>query len=296
MATIVIEARTLMRHFLITLACISVLLTSSAFGQTRTTNRKPKAEQSTKSPAKIPTVGLFDGLRKGQIAAKLVQQSEKTGAFFLKNQSTSPLNVQFPETFIGFHVMNQPNTRGAAPSRTPTQQSTRLDPATRAQTTAGSISAGTQRVGARGEPEVVGLFSVSPQQVLKLPVTSVCLEFGRPTPRSNMSYLIVSVEDYTRGNVVLQELIPLFAKAKVDQRSAQTAAWHVANGLSWSKLSRLQPAGFNGLPSRDSFKRKELETAKELVAKATQMAAARKQDPKPSREPSSASSSSRTQR
>ena len=65
--------------------------------------QRPKKSKTAVQPA---TIELFEGLRSKKLAAKLVQQDEKKGQLFLLNQTRLPVNVAFPQSFVGFHTIN----------------------------------------------------------------------------------------------------------------------------------------------------------------------------------------------
>ena len=276
------------------------------------TQRKDKPE--TTAAIKPATIDLFDGMKSGQLAAKLIQKDEKQGQLLLLNQGRQPINVEFPEAFVGFHVINPqvrvPNNPrlGEVPNRAQSTGASisdgflRSEPITEipvAQPTSRSKRKRTPKVEKKSEvaqkpadeasivppkpiekkKPVAGYFFLPPGKTGRLPVTSVCLEYGRPTPNSGMTYQILSVEQFAGQKPVLRELIPLFVRSRIDQRTAQAAAWHVSNGLSWSQLTRLKPVGPSGLPSRSLFKNRELAAAKALVEKAGLLAQQRQKAP-----------------
>jgi len=72
-------------------------------------------------------------------------------------------------------------------------------------------------------PDRAGLFSIPPGKTIRLPVTSVCLEYGKPEPNSRLNYVIVPVERYST-NPVFHELLPLFTETRASQKAAQAAA------------------------------------------------------------------------
>ena len=67
-------------------------------------------------------------------------------------------------------------------------------------------------------------------------VTTVCLEHGKKEPSSNVKYKIVPLETMTSSPEVA-ELCKMLARDEVDQTSAQVAAWHICNGMSFEQLA-----------------------------------------------------------
>jgi hypothetical protein len=50
-------------------------------------------------------------------------------------------------------------------------------------------------------------------------------------------YKLVPIESHVKAPATI-ELIKLMCAGRIDQRSAQAAAWHLQNGLSWEDLRR----------------------------------------------------------
>ena len=91
----------------------------------------------------------------------------------------------------------------------------------------------------------VGQGDLSLKRLHQMPLHSVCLEHGKDNPRPKMKYRLVSVEEYT-DNVVLQDLIRVYASGRLDREVAQVAAWRVANNLTWQQLATKRVARATG--------------------------------------------------
>lgn len=190
---------------------------------------------------------VFQAARDKKVEARLVQQSERGGFLLLRNVTGEELNVRFPDAFVGVNV----NGSGAA------QQ---VGGQGAAQSTGIAVTYGQSRLAARNDtPEV---FSVPAGETVRLPVTSVCLEYGKPTPNAKLRYVIMPVEQFCR-NPVFHKLLPLFTKTKISQRVAQAAAWHVSNDLTWTELSSILDS-HSSLPV-PMFTANDLRLAKALV-------------------------------
>ena len=81
-----------------------------------------------------------------------------------------------------------------------------------------------------------GMFRVEPDKTRKLKVPCVCLEHGKKDPNPRMKYVIVPIEKVNNDPRVVQ-LCNMLGNGKVAQNTAQAAAWHLANGLSWQDLA-----------------------------------------------------------
>jgi hypothetical protein len=80
-----------------------------------------------------------------------------------------------------------------------------------------------------------GMFRVEADKPRKMPVATLCLEHGKLDPTPRMTYKVVPLEA-VNADPQINELCKLLAKGTVSQNSAQAAAWHLANGLSWQEL------------------------------------------------------------
>jgi len=110
----------------------------------------------------------------------------------------------------------------------------------------------------------MGFMRIEPEKTRKLTATTVCLEHGKPDPHPRIAYQMIPIEKFT-DNAQVVELCRQLGRHEIAQTTAQAAAWHLANGLSWEKI-----AGINRLESRylgniKFFKPAELKRAKEFV-------------------------------
>jgi hypothetical protein len=94
--------------------------------------------------------------------------------------------------------------------------------------------------GANG-PNMIGpgIFSVPSDSTVKIPLTTVCLSHGKPDPRPRVKYRLVKLEDFS-DDPVLHETLTLFAAGNVDIETAQAAAWHLTDKMSWEELRHKQ--------------------------------------------------------
>ncbi len=205
----------------------------------------------------LPVVPLFELLEAEQVDAKLVHKDEASGNLFVDNKFGKPINVQMPEAFVGVHVLNQgffdnqnQNSQGSGQSQG-------------GQTTGGGASNNSQNG--------PGIFSVPPGKVVRIPVKTVCLEHGRPTPASRMEYRIFPVERFSR-NPALFELLTAVADGKHSQKVAQAAAWHMASDKSWKQLTDMKFRRLGGLPDRREFTQNQLAAARKLAEKSQLLA------------------------
>jgi hypothetical protein len=82
-----------------------------------------------------------------------------------------------------------------------------------------------------------GMMRVEPDKSRKLKVPCLCLEHGKQDPNPRMKYRLVPIEQVNNDPRVI-ELCSMLGNRKIAQNTAQAAAWHLANGLSWQELAR----------------------------------------------------------
>ena len=205
----------------------------------------------------LPVVPLFELLEAEQVEARLVHKDEASGNLFVDNKFEKPINVQMPEAFVGVHVLNQ----GFFDNQNQSSQGSGQSQG--GQTTGGGASNNSQNG--------PGIFSVPPGKVVRIPVKTVCLEHGRPTPASRMEYRIFPVERFSK-NPALFELLTAVADGKHSQKVAQAAAWHMASDKSWKQLAAMKFRRLGGLPDRPEFTQNQLALARTLAEKSQMLA------------------------
>jgi hypothetical protein len=110
-----------------------------------------------------------------------------------------------------------------------------------------------------------GFFSVSPQKTVQVPLQAVCLQHGKPDPRSRMTYKLVKLEDYT-SDPALQETLKRFTAGETELQTAQAAVWHLTDKMSWNDLREKQVERV-GLDPLSYFSDKQIEDAETLIEK-----------------------------
>lgn len=243
----------------VALLALALLAGGSAEAAKKGQITKPKFDPN------APVVELFKGMEEEKLSTKLLQKNSKTGNLLIENLTKETITVQLPESFVGVHVLNQGGLGGGG------QQGGGGGGG--GQTAGGGGGGGQQGGGGGGAAGGGGggFFSIPPEKVVRIPVTSVCLEFGKPEPSVRMEYKIHPVESVSK-DPILKELLNLVATGRINTNVAQAAAWNIANGKSWQELSQLK---FNRLaqPDTPQFSYAELAYAQQLVAAAKQRAA-----------------------
>lgn len=227
-----------------------------------------------KRPIKKPTydptaetVELFNGIEQGYFEATLIPKSAHEGNVFIENKTGKPLSVKLPPAVAAVQVLKQgfgPGTGNAPPGGGTGLGNAGNNQNGQAQSLGGGFGGGGLGGGGLGGG---GIFSIPPEKTVQVPFKSVCLAYGRPDPKPQMTYKLVQLDSYTK-DPVLTESLQMFAAGEVSQAAMQATAWHLANGLSWDQLASKQIAFLGGLPSKPYFSSDQIATAKQLVSAA----------------------------
>jgi hypothetical protein len=222
---------------------------------------------SAKAAAKAPpaTVDLFDGMKSGDLDVKFFPRNSREAQILIKNNTDQPLTVQLPDAFAGVPVLAQAAGAGAgAGTRTTTNKSNQ-----------NQGLGGGGGLGGIGGQQGGGAFNVPPEKVIKVKLAVVCLDHGKDEPNAHIPYEIRAIETYN-GDPELRELCILLGSGQIDQRSAQAAAWHLANHMTWDELADMKR--FPHLPAytKPYFSADEIRSAMLASDQATKMADVRK--------------------
>ncbi len=234
----------------------------------------PRAEQVT----------FFDGIEQGKIEVQLIPKDEFEGNMLVQNKTEDTITVILPEAIAAKQVLKQ--FGGGFGGGFPGGGFGGGFPG-------GGGFGGNQNFGGGfgnfgggggfGNPGLGGglgggglggglggPFSIPPEKIVKVPYQSVCLEHGKKEPNPKNVYEPVPVEEYTQ-DAALQELLKLVATHKVDRKSAQAAAWHLTDNMSWQELAAKRIENVGQRP-RPYFHPNELRAAYQIVTTARVMA------------------------
>ena len=202
--------KNLLRHLAMALvvAPLSGLTSQDSFAAENET-KQPAAKSSVTArgkkaaPVKLgqaKRVEMFDAMDQGLITVEYIGRDSKEANIIFKNKSDESLDVVLPETF-------------------------------------GALPVVAQMMGGMGGMGMGGMMRVEPDRPRKVTVPTLCLEHGKADPNPRMKYRIVRLSEVNASPEVA-ELCKALAQGKVPQNTAQAAAWHIANGLSWEELAK----------------------------------------------------------
>lgn len=221
--------------------------------------RKPaKLKYGEYNPAH-ESVDMFEAIEAGQIEVKFIPKDSTQARVLIENKGDAPLNVKLPEVFGGVPVLAQQQPGGRQGGNSGGNNNNNQN-----QSAGGGFGGGGGGFGGGGGG---GFFNVAPEKVANLKVACVCLEHGKDEPRAAIPYKIVPLKE-VNGDATLSALLKSLANGECDQRSAQAAAWHITDEMSWEELAakRIERIGGQSYPY---FSEQEMRDAMALHSAAT---------------------------
>ena len=242
---------------------------------------RPIPAHALKVDPNADVVDLFDGIESGELAVKVVMRDEFRGTVLVENTADRPLTVQVPDSVVAVQVQNQFGGGGLGGGGLGGGGGGGLGGGGMgggggAQAGGGGLGGGGGGLGGGGLGGGQGgggfgggggAFSVPPEQVGAMTLTSVCLEHGKTNPSPRMTYELRRTEDVVQ-DPVLRELLILVGDGRIDRKVAQAAAWHLTDGMGWNELAA---EGYDPLGSAarvHTFRRGHLLAAQRLLAEA----------------------------
>jgi hypothetical protein len=233
---------------------------------------------------KYPTVELFPAIKAGQLDVRLIPNDSTRCKLLITNKSDQPLNVKLPEVMAAVPALAQmglpmapldnrssnrkPKDRApqtlAVPFANPFQNVNNNN--NNNQNPLMNINNNNNRNNGPNNRNPFMPFSIAPERVGQFRLPAVCLEHGKPEPRSAVPYQLKPIESVT-GKPELVEVCRMLGHDEIGQKVAQAAAWHLANDMSWDDLAHKQ-LKLIGAPLTSCFSKKEIAAAKEAVGKA----------------------------
>ncbi len=117
------------------------------------------------------------------------------------------------------------------------------------------------------------MMNIPAERVMKFSVQTVCLEHGKKDPSPKMAYKIVPLEQFTTSAKV-KILCESLGLGQVTQNTAQAAAWHLMDGLSWQALAAKNRVESKYTGNVAWFTGMELRTAQTVVSEVSRIAKA----------------------
>ncbi|MFO0917821.1 MAG: hypothetical protein U0872_05830 [Planctomycetaceae bacterium] len=269
--------------------CLSGLLTIGLVGSASTaeaarkkTPKKPVVK-ATKFIPDARKVELFDGMKSGEVEAKVVAYDPFTAKVLIENKTDAPLNIQFPKAVVAAPVLPQfgggmggmggGGMGGMGGGMGGMGGGMGGGGGQMMGGGMGGMGGGMGGMGGgmggmgggMGGGGMGGMFSVPPEKIVSLSLNTVCLEHGKDDPNVGMRYQLYPVSAVSK-DPMFTEFLAIVGSGKVDRQSAQAAAWYLANNLSWQQLA-MKDQGVEG--SAPYFSAEELAAAQQLLALAS---------------------------
>lgn len=222
------------------------------------------------------TVQLFSAIEAGQLEVRLIPKDSTQCRVLITNRSDRPLNVALPEAFAGVPVLAQFDPFANFPNNN------RNNNNNGAQMLGVGNQFGNQgnQFGNQGNNfgpfnmnqggNNFAPFNIAPEKVAQLKLPAVCLEHGKPNPRPAIPYRIKPIAEATDKPEV-RALCGMLGRGEISQRSAQAAAWHLNNEMSWDQLRAKRAQIVFGQLRAPFFTRRELAEGEQAVARAGEL-------------------------
>jgi hypothetical protein len=226
-------------------------------------------------------VDFFESVEQGKIEYKLVMKDQFHGNIMLENKTDETLTVKFPEAMIASPVLPQfgmggggmggmgggmGGMGGGMGGMGGGQQTTGGGTGNQGGGGGGLGGGGGAAGGAGGG----GFFSVPPEKIALVQMNTVCLEHGKKDPTPKTEYRLYKVEEYSK-DPVLAQLLPMVSRGEMPQWTAQAAAWHICNKMSWQELANKRIEAM-GVAPQPMFNQAQLMAASNMTALAQGLA------------------------
>ena len=219
------------------------------------------------------SVEMFEGMASGTVDVTIKPKDASDSTMIFTNKTDKPLAIQVPATFSAVPVMRQfggggggrggggGGGRGGGGGGGIQQGIGGGGGGGRG---GGGLGGGG---GGRGGGGGGGVFNIPAGKTGKLKIKTVCLEHGKPDPRSSIEYRLQPLENLTDDPKVA-ETIRMLAEDEVTQNVAQATTWHLTDGLSFESMLTMNRVERMGGYFERFFSVDELKFAVEVLAEA----------------------------
>lgn len=207
---------------------IVLLLCSTSIAPVNGTPEKgPMTTLSVKPDA--PQVELFEGIEKQQLGARVYPMSAYSSSVYISNLTTAPLTVKVPAAVSSVHILAQAGPNPGLLQGLQGGQQTQLGDS---QAVGGNLNP----VGNNQNNDFNGFFTIPPEKTVKLKLSSVCLEHGKPCPSSLKTYELRPIESQVQDKALLL-VLQKYNPKRDDLEMVQAIAWHLSSHLGWQELA-----------------------------------------------------------
>ncbi len=220
-------------------------------------------------------VDMFDGMTSGTVDVTIKPKDAIDTTLIVTNATDKPLAIQMPATFSAVPVLRQfgggggglggGGGRGGGGRGGQIGQSQGLGGGIGGGRGGGGLGGGGGRGGVGGGGG--GVFNIPAGKTGKLKIKTVCLEHGKPDPRSSIKYRIQPLKNLTNDPKVA-ETIRMLAEDEITQNVAQATTWHLTDGLSFEHMLTMNRVERMGGIFERFFSYEELKVAAQVLAEA----------------------------
>lgn len=194
-------------------------------------------------PAQADEVELFAAIDQGEIEVRLIPRDAKQATVIVKNNTQRPLSIRMPAAFAGVPVLAQGGFGGGGRGGGGLGGGGQGgfgggggNQSFGGGGGGGGFGGGGGGRGGGGFGGGGGVFSVPPEKARKVKIATVCLEHGKKDPNPRVAYEIKPI-DSVSDDPQVAAVCELLGRGEIDQASAQAAAWHLTDDLSWAQLA-----------------------------------------------------------
>ena len=267
-------------HFLLSLSFLTMLACTLALPV-----RANETGKKDKNAEPIEAVEMFEAIKDGKIEVQLIPKDATQASVVIRNKGDKPLNIKLPSTFGAVSVLGQMGMGGMGGGGRGGMGGGGMGGMGGGQGMGGGMGGGGMGgggmggggrggggmggmggggMGGMGGGGMGGMFRVNPDRPGKLKVPCVCLEHGKQDPNPRMKYKIVPLEE-VNADPRVRDLCSVLGQGKVPQNTAQAAAWHIANRMSWDELAHKNRIESQYIGNVKFFNPIELQTAFQLT-------------------------------
>lgn len=233
------------------------------------------AARGAEAPQAEKGIDLYVAVAEGAVEARVIARDAYHLRVFLKNPGKETVRLQMPAV-----IAARPVDLAAAqdPAKQNLAQQNFFNPgANNGGNSFGTGSQGGGKTQAVSGPPPFGItnnasnnqqgqnnvFAIPPDSTREFRVATVCVEHGKPNPRSMVKYELVRPEEVGVGPELADALVS-YGRGESDQDAMQAAAWHLANGKTWGELRKMSRMTAVNAQS-PVFTSQELAAARRLV-------------------------------
>ncbi|MEM6690326.1 MAG: hypothetical protein AAF664_12910 [Planctomycetota bacterium] len=205
------------------------------------------------------TQDLWQAIKNPDFEVRYIPASAHRGNLLIENNTDQPATIQLPSVLVARPVLAQGGFPFGPGQAGPGNQNGGNGNGGGGGQTVGGNGGGGQQNGLFGG----ALMRVPPGKTAKRRITTVCLEHGKPDPEPSMAYEIVSIEEFTEDEVVIEACREL--GHSLSTKAVQAIAWHRLDQLEWSELANKSTGTRPPFTMFRYFSHQSINTAKRWV-------------------------------